>query len=678
MAEIYSFAKSVQGASHIKREQAEENLSIGRKFPCQDSSDCEYVEKGKYGNRSPYLITCVCDGHGGSAYFRSELGSRFAVEAMKEVVSESIDQVAAKVDFENISAINEVVKSSVIKQVVSLWGTKVKNHLESNPITDVEKIYLSKEDSKALAKYELGKDLNSIYGATALCFVVAGEKSFAEKNNDFWFAFQIGDGDVCIKQNGTWTKPIPEDDSLFLNQTTSICDSNALSEFRISAGVSKPEAVLCSTDGLANCFANDEQLYGFHDKVLWLFRNWDSVDSSEIIEKKFLGSFTLSQEKYNKHIDNVLNEISNSLPDLSKRGSGDDISLAGYVSVDLLKVKEHIQSKGCVEAGKKLKSKNLKKHFNEIVKLYTDAGKNGYPEGWYELGVLYSELLDSKNVKPDVEKKIIEHSLLAFEKAFSDGWTDGKENYANMLYLSALKKQSQEVHDSAFAEFEKSAKYGNAQAQYAVSLYYGRPQDYPNCGIKQNIAKALDWTMKAANQGHPDAECKLGKCFRDGRGVMKNEEQALEWYKKAALHGNKEAIDYLSSLGVQIKSIPIDKNKNEIIDRGVDDLISRLEISNKKSQENLLKKIQEKEKELFGRNPRKISYIIFAVLICFISLFLIIRFLFYISVFNNEKTESIPKTEVQDLEMNKPEINDVENIDDVESVKSKQIDITVI
>ena len=84
--------------------------------------------------------------------------------------------------------------------------------METNPITDVEKIYLSKEDSKALAKYELGKDLNSIYGATALCFVVAGEKSFAKKNNDFWFAFQIGDGDVCIKQNGTWTKPIPEDE----------------------------------------------------------------------------------------------------------------------------------------------------------------------------------------------------------------------------------------------------------------------------------------------------------------------------------------------------------------------------------------------------------------------------------------------------------------------------------
>lgn len=32
MAEIYSFAKSVQGASHIKREQAEEILALEENF----------------------------------------------------------------------------------------------------------------------------------------------------------------------------------------------------------------------------------------------------------------------------------------------------------------------------------------------------------------------------------------------------------------------------------------------------------------------------------------------------------------------------------------------------------------------------------------------------------------------------------------------------------------------
>ena len=65
-----TFACSVIGASHIKSAK-----------PCQDASLCE---KGK-----KYRFIAVADGHGGDPYFRSELGSRFAVEALRSCVFDS-------------------------------------------------------------------------------------------------------------------------------------------------------------------------------------------------------------------------------------------------------------------------------------------------------------------------------------------------------------------------------------------------------------------------------------------------------------------------------------------------------------------------------------------------------------------------------------------------------------
>lgn len=46
--------------------------------------------------------------------------------------------------------------------------------------------------------------------------------------------------------------------------------------------------------------------------------------------------------------------------------------------------------------------------------------------------------------------------------------------------------------------------------------------------------KAAEWYRKAADQGHAEAQFKLGKMYATGNGVEKDEGKAAEWHRKAA------------------------------------------------------------------------------------------------------------------------------------------------
>lgn len=512
------FAESVQGASHIKKEIAEENKETGRKFPCQDKSFSAPFPESDF-HRTNFSLTAVCDGHGGAAYFRSEKGASFAIDCMKKILPQHIDSIAGNLCEDSIRAI--------IPPFLAAWKDAVDLDLEKNPITETEYRFLEADDKAAAERYRAGKDLHAIYGATFLAFV---------KANNFWFALQIGDGDIAVEvpdpeSENKWTVvlPVPEDERNFLNQTTSLCDTNAEHEFRVVFKNQKSRAALCSTDGLANSFAGDNQLFSFYKKVLRLFRNYDFADAEngEADDKDYVNIAK-------KRASLAVNEIRTSLPDISKRGSGDDITLAGFVDIDTDSLKKHSEAKDHLEKARiflKIPGKPLAEYY------YRKAAEYGNSEAKYELGIM---LLKEKSF--DEAKKWL-------SEAMNDGIHNAKEPLAELLLNAAQAEQKEGKHAEAFEDFLKAAEYGIKEAQFAVSLYYGRPQDYENCGVRQNFAKAIEWTFAAAKQGHADAECKLGKCFKDGRGVQQNAEQSLEWYKKAADHGSAEAKEYLDSKG---------------------------------------------------------------------------------------------------------------------------------
>lgn len=263
---------SCTGASHIK------NNTV-----CQDASASL--------NTKWYSMAVVCDGHGGEDYFRSDRGSKMAVDAFCSCVT---DKAFVK-RFDKIESESELpdLISQLIKSIIFRWNMAVESDLKADPVTEDEMQGIS---DKARRRYALGENLQAIYGTTLIGFV-CGKR--------WCFGVQIGDG-KCVVAN-KWEQmlqPIPWDDTCFLNVTTSLSDENAYEEFRYwyaqNLDRDFPIAVFLGTDGIDDSFAGEEKLHDFYKLIL------NNLAKSKTMQP--------------------LEELREYLPTLSLQGSNDDIS----------------------------------------------------------------------------------------------------------------------------------------------------------------------------------------------------------------------------------------------------------------------------------------------------------------------------------------------------------------
>lgn len=75
-----------------------------------------------------------------------------------------------------------------------------------------------------------------------------------------------------------------------------------------------------------------------------------------------------------------------------------------------------------------------------------------------------------------------------------------------------------------------SALDGNADSQHTLGVYYSK-----GClGIIQDHDQAVRYYTMAAKQGHIEAQCDLGECYYEGRGIDRDYNQAVYWWEKAA------------------------------------------------------------------------------------------------------------------------------------------------
>jgi serine/threonine protein phosphatase PrpC len=228
---MVAFACSVIGANHVK---------AGK--PCQDHSLC--VKEGAY------TFTAVADGHGGDRYFRSELGSRFAIDAARECVT---DRAVIKALQKAAEPCDEKERDRVIlqlkKSIVSQWNTLVDEHAAANPFTEAEFDSLPGKYAEA---YRAGEQIESAYGSTLIAVLWT---------TDFLLTLQIGDGSCVVVDDAVgFSHPVPIDDRCFLNTTTSLCDKDAIDEFRHYFSAALPAAVLIGSDGIDDCFTNYDKL----------------------------------------------------------------------------------------------------------------------------------------------------------------------------------------------------------------------------------------------------------------------------------------------------------------------------------------------------------------------------------------------------------------------------------
>ena len=271
------FGDSTRGSSHLRSG-----------LPNQDS-----IEKWPGTGGSPTILA-VSDGHGSASHFRSELGSRMGV------------QVAVQALRETPIPVPDGHSQTLAKSIVRSWREAVMAHLAAHPFTEQEWAKLPPKEA-AQSKAAILANPPVAYGATLLAVLAAASEILY---------LQLGDGDIlCVDDEGGTTRPVPADSRLIANQTTSLCQASApedfrAAHFRLSEGPA-PALILVSSDGYANSFQSDEDFLRLGPDYLELLRQYGP-----------------------KKVEAQLQKI---LPEASRKGSGDDITLGFIQRMDSAK-----------------------------------------------------------------------------------------------------------------------------------------------------------------------------------------------------------------------------------------------------------------------------------------------------------------------------------------------------
>lgn len=364
---IFAFSATEVGYNHTKINKV-----------CEDSSDFYDDEK--------MHICVVADGHGSDNYPRTEYGSRFAVDAAIKSVIEFVN-TAEKEQVINDADNNYGMLNQLARSILRFWYERVEEDYREKPFAEEE---LEKVSDKYKRRYLSDnleeRKVEKAYGCTLIIYVVT---------NDYSFGMQIGDGKcVVVDENGQFSEPIPWDDDCQLNVTTSICDDDAIEEFRFYVSDKIPSAVFIGSDGIDDSYANEEELYALYRSILKIFiEHGAEVGKSEIKEY---------------------------LPVLTKRGSGDDVSMGLIINSEKAKI------------------------IASVLDMQIEAFK------------LKQELQNAKHKKDVVSEKkvILNDKILKWKDSIE---TPSEEQREELIQLSGMIEEEKNLNDN-IADMEKRLK----------------------------------------------------------------------------------------------------------------------------------------------------------------------------------------------------------------------------
>lgn len=278
--------------------------------PCQDYSVLFSDEE------SGIYIAIVCDGHGGERYFRSDRGSRFLAEIARDTTLEFIQGIPGETfsgqglvqagpgEHPDGYGTQDAALRRLFSSIIFRWQKAIEDDVTETPLAPEELKGVKPEHVKA---FQEGKDIEKAYGSTLMAFF---------QTAGYWVAFHIGDGHcIMFTADGRIIEPVPWDERCFLNSTTSICDRDALGGFRYAwqGGDSRPFAVFLGTDGLDDSFGDGDRLHTFYLGILRsLVEEGEEATKQSLVE---------------------------ALPDISARGSQDDMSISFVYDEQLLEEK---------------------------------------------------------------------------------------------------------------------------------------------------------------------------------------------------------------------------------------------------------------------------------------------------------------------------------------------------
>ena len=191
------------------------------------------------------VVLAVADGHGSKTHHRSDLGSRWAVEAFaacaEVFAAEALEKGEAPETWPSLLA----SARSMSRRVVDRWRERALLHDSNSPAAGGLPATAASTPGGGPAVPDVRP-----YGSTLLGAVITGR---------LLVCWRLGDGDiVLIPPKGT-PKAVLHDGPDLGDETHSLCEPQARWLMRVHwqpfTGEGPPPAVLLSTDGLSKSFA---------------------------------------------------------------------------------------------------------------------------------------------------------------------------------------------------------------------------------------------------------------------------------------------------------------------------------------------------------------------------------------------------------------------------------------
>ena len=321
MEKYSSFALSCIGENHLRKG-----------IVCQDSKLA--IDNPKY------VFAASADGHGSPCYLRTDRGSEYAVDCALECVDEFLRNLKdVEVDLDDQEQRDQLF-GQLWRSIVSRWHNMTEEDYRFEPFTQEELDGIPEQYDYYRERYLSGKYIDA-YGTTL---------AFAVVTDDFAFCGQIGDGScVVLDDNGDAMEPIPEDPRCHDNITTSLCQDDAAYSARFcyfSKG-SVPSAIFLGTDGIENSYWSRDQLYGFYRGLALTFSENGMEEGKR--------------------------QLSEFLPEMTRRGSGDDVTCAGILNLEELKLLEEALAGSLVPSSSEIQPAEANTDENVIVTDETDS-----------------------------------------------------------------------------------------------------------------------------------------------------------------------------------------------------------------------------------------------------------------------------------------------------------------
>jgi serine/threonine protein phosphatase PrpC len=185
-------------------------------------------------------ILAVADGHGHTRYVRSGTGSELAVETACQVAEEAVREGLLDGPSRRLEG---RVGGDVGTAIVERWRQACLDHLAAHPFT--------REERERADDPLIDEDPLVSYGSTILLAILGPSASVL---------LQLGDGDCLVTTaDGRAVSPLPADQRMIGNETTSLCLPDATDEVRVAVITHlDPVLVVLASDGYGVAFADPE------------------------------------------------------------------------------------------------------------------------------------------------------------------------------------------------------------------------------------------------------------------------------------------------------------------------------------------------------------------------------------------------------------------------------------